>query len=240
MRVVSSPNHDDRPPGTIVDTVVLHYTGMQSGKAALKQMCDPEKKVSAHYMVEEDGRCYQLVPEDKRAWHAGVSYWTGREGLNDFSIGIEIVNPGHEFGYRPFPEKQMRGVETLLADIWRRHPIIRHNVVAHSDIAPMRKEDPGEYFDWARLAAQGLVEWLPVDMDMNWRRIVGPGDSGSVVKKLQEGLRHYGYLITVDGEYDAETAAVVRAFRRRFSQANLCDEWTAEAEDVLQRLLALG
>jgi N-acetylmuramoyl-L-alanine amidase len=159
IRPAPSPNHDERPAGTPIDTLVLHYTGMRSGAAALTRLRDPEAKVSAHYLVEEDGTVFALVPEARRAWHAGVSHWRGAEALNGRSIGIEIVNPGHEWGYRDFPALQMAAVCDLCLEILGRHPIPARNVVAHSDIAPDRKQDPGEFFDWEGLAANGVGLW---------------------------------------------------------------------------------
>lgn len=154
-----SPNHDARPDGVPVDMLILHYTGMESGAAAITRLRDPEAKVSAHYVVEEDGRILRLVPEDRRAWHAGVSHWRGATGLNARSIGIEVVNPGHEHGYRPFPALQMAALCDLCLDILARHPIPPRHVLAHSDIAPDRKEDPGELFDWEGLARNGVGLW---------------------------------------------------------------------------------
>jgi N-acetylmuramoyl-L-alanine amidase len=142
-----------------VDLLVLHYTGMRTGAEALARLCDPAATVSAHYLVEEDGAVFRLVPEERRARHAGVSHWRGREGLNATSIGVEIVNPGHEWGYRPFPALQMGAVAELCLGILARHPILPRNVVAHSDIAPDRKQDPGELFDWEGLARLGIGLW---------------------------------------------------------------------------------
>ena len=153
-----SPNFDRRG-GVPVSILVLHYTGMQSGAEALARLCDSASKVSAHYVVEEDGGVYALVAEEHRAWHAGVSSWHGETRVNAASIGIEIVNPGHEFGYRPFPRVQVEAVIALCRDILSRHEIPARNVVGHSDVAPMRKEDPGELFPWAWLAAQGVGLW---------------------------------------------------------------------------------
>jgi N-acetylmuramoyl-L-alanine amidase len=152
-----SPNHDARPAG--VDTLILHYTGMKTAQDAIDRLRDPQARVSSHYVVDEDGTIYRLVPEDRRAWHAGISYWRGRTGLNDVSIGIEIVNPGHEWGYRPFPPAQINSVTALCQAILARHPIPAHNVVAHSDVAPDRKQDPGELFPWEALAAAGVGIW---------------------------------------------------------------------------------
>jgi N-acetylmuramoyl-L-alanine amidase len=159
IRDLASPNHDARPAGAPVDMLVLHYTGMRTAEEAIARLRDPAARVSAHYVVEEDGAVWRLVPEERRAWHAGVSFWRGREGLNDRSIGIEVVNPGHEWGYRPFPALQMAAVCDLCLAILARHPIPPCNVVAHSDIAPERKRDPGELFDWEGLAANGVGLW---------------------------------------------------------------------------------
>ncbi len=170
MRLIDapSPNHDSRPEGQPIDMLVLHYTGMRSGAAAIARLRDAEARVSSHYVVEEDGAVFCLVPEERRAWHAGVSHWRGASGLNGRSIGVEIVNPGHEFGYRPFPALQMAAVCDLCLAILGRHPIAARDVVAHSDIAPDRKEDPGELFDWEGLAANGVGLWpLPAAPMMN-------------------------------------------------------------------------
>ena len=152
-----SPNFDARtaPPTMIV----LHYTGMKSGQAALDRLRDPEAKVSSHYLVEEDGRVFRLVAEERRAWHAGVSFWRGRRNVNGDSIGIEIVNPGHEFGYRPFPEAQIDSVIALVTDIRTRWDIEDRDIVGHSDVAPARKDDPGELFPWKRLSEAGHGLW---------------------------------------------------------------------------------
>lgn len=163
LRDLPSPNHDDRPEGVAVDMLILHYTGMKTGEEAIARLRDPAAKVSAHYVVEEDGQVFRLVPEHRRAWHAGISHWRGQAGLNARSIGIEIVNPGHEHGYRPFPALQMAAVCDLCLEILARHPIHARNVVAHSDVAPDRKEDPGEFFDWEGLARNGVGVWPAKD-----------------------------------------------------------------------------
>lgn len=163
LRDLPSPNHDDRPEGVPVDMLILHYTGMKTGAEAIARLRDPAAKVSAHYVVEEDGQVFRLVPEHRRAWHAGISHWRGQAGLNARSIGIEIVNPGHEHGYRPFPALQMAAVCDLCLEILARHPIPARNVVAHSDVAPDRKEDPGEFFDWEGLARNGVGVWPAKD-----------------------------------------------------------------------------
>lgn len=193
-----SPNCNDRPLDVAIDMVILHYTGMQTATAALDRMCDAAADVSAHYMVDEDGTVYRLVPEDRRAWHAGVSYWQGATNINDRSIGIEIVNPGHEFGYRPFPEAQMTAVEQLLSDIVSRRGIARARIVGHSDIAPSRKQDPGELFDWQRLAAAGLAIWPDTAGDP-----VRPEDTASALEQI-------GY------DPKVPLSDAVTAFQRRF------------------------
>lgn len=164
IRALPSPNQDDRPPGTPIDTLVLHYTGMRTAQDAIDRLRDPAARVSSHYVVEEDGTVWQLVDETRRAWHAGVSYWRGRTVLNDCSVGVEIVNPGHDWGYRDFPALQMAAVCDLCLGLLSRHPIPARNVVAHSDVAPDRKQDPGELFDWRGLAENGVGLW-PEDAD---------------------------------------------------------------------------
>jgi N-acetylmuramoyl-L-alanine amidase len=164
IREAPSPNHDARPAGEPIDTLVLHYTGMRTGEEAIARLRDPASRVSSHYLVEEDGTVFRLVPEERRAWHAGTSYWRGNSALNGRSIGIEVVNPGHEWGYRPFPALQMAAVCDLCLEILARHPAIAaRDVVAHSDIAPDRKQDPGELFDWEGLAANGVGLWPSSD-----------------------------------------------------------------------------
>jgi N-acetylmuramoyl-L-alanine amidase len=155
-----SPNQDDRPGGAAaIDMLMLHYTGMQSAQAAIDRLRDPEAKVSSHYVIDEEGSVFRLVAEQRRAFHAGISYWRGRRVLNDCSIGIEIVNPGHEWGYRPFPAVQMAQVVRLCQGILARHAIPARNVVGHSDVAPNRKQDPGELFPWQELGSKGVGFW---------------------------------------------------------------------------------
>jgi len=192
---VISPNHDARPSGAPIDHLVLHYTGMQSAGAALARLCDPAARVSSHYLVEEDGTMHALVPEQKRAWHAGISFWRGVRGLNNRSVGIEIVNPGHEWGYMPFPERQIDAVIALCREILARHPIPPRNIVAHSDIAPDRKQDPGELFPWPGLAEAGIGLWTDAEAD--------PGD-------LAADLAAIGYDTSLD------PGPVTAAFQRRF------------------------
>lgn len=194
-----SPNFDER--GRAVDMIVLHYTGMPSGAEALERLTDAASKVSCHYLVEEDGTIFALVPEGKRAWHAGVSSWKGDAETNARSIGIEIVNPGHEWGYRKFPGKQIDMVVALVRDIRTRHDIPLTNILGHSDVAPQRKEDPGELFPWARLAREGLAIG-PFD---------GAPDPSISYEDALSMLRAIGY----DAPDKAHAAALV-AFQRRF------------------------
>jgi len=216
-----SPNFDDRR--TPISMIVLHYTGMQSAQAALDWLANPASKVSAHYVVAEDGQLVRMVAEDKRAWHAGRSEWRGMMDINSASIGIEIVNPGHEFGYRPFPEAQMAAVEALVGDIAQRHAILRAMIVGHSDVAPARKTDPGELFDWPRLARAGLATPVPVGgFDPNWY------DIGFVA-----ALKRWGY------DTDDAHAAVV-AFQRRFRPAKIDGVIDAECRTLLRGILVAG
>ena len=198
-----SPNHDDRPGNP--DMIVLHYTGMKTGAEALARLRDPEAKVSSHYLVEEDGQTYRLVFDSRRAWHAGVSSWAGQSTLNDCSIGIEIVNPGHEWGYRAFPDAQMKAVEHLVADLIRRHSIRLSRVVGHADVAPTRKEDPGELFDWRRLAQANLAIWPDAADEEEGGRLLDPEG----IATLSRALASSGYELK-------DFTATLTAFRRRF------------------------
>ena len=210
MRERWSPNADDRPPGCAVDTLILHYTGMPSAAAALDRLCDPAAAVSAHYLIDEDGSVVRMVPEERRAWHAGASFWAGRSRLNDGSIGIELVNPGHEWGYRPFTEAQYRACAALCRAILGRWPIPPRRVLAHSDVAPERKQDPGELFDWARLAAEGVGLWPQ------------PGAGAPrAVARLQAELARFGYGLAASGRLDQATRTVVTAFQRHFRPARV-------------------
>jgi N-acetylmuramoyl-L-alanine amidase len=210
-----SPNHDDRR-GAPIDMLVLHYTGMGSAEAALSRLCDPKAKVSAHYTIDEDGTVYALVPEARRAWHAGLSFWAGIRNVNACSIGIELVNPGHEFGYRAFPAAQTAALKNLCREILARHPIPAARVLGHSDIAPARKEDPGELFPWQTLAQSGIGLW-PEDAQ---------GYSPS------SHLTHYGY------DPDAPPEKVITAFQRHFRPAHLTGNWDEGCGALLASLLA--
>ncbi|GAB0115219.1 N-acetylmuramoyl-L-alanine amidase [Acidisoma sp. C75] len=231
VRQRPSPNHDARPAGVPIDILVLHYTGMQSAAAALDRLCDPAAKVSSHYLVEEDGTLWQLVPEERRAWHAGVSFWRGHEDLNGRSIGVEIVNPGHEWGYRPFPPAQMAALARLAQGLLRRHPIPPRNVVAHSDIAPDRKEDPGELFDWPWLAAQGIGLWPDFPAEAAEGAEVDPA-------RVVGDLARFGYPVPPPGAGPAAFATLLRAFQRHWRPrlvSGLLDTETAARAAVLAR-----
>ena len=214
-----SPNFDERDQP--VSMVVLHYTGMADAASAVDRLRDPEARVSAHYLIDEDGRVLRLVPEEMRAWHAGKSWWRGVQALNGCSVGIEIVNPGHEHGYRPFTEPQMDALLPLLAGIVERHRVPPANVVGHSDIAPARKQDPGELFDWARLARVGLAIARPTSglVDPHWT------DGGFLL-----ALERYGYDVR-----DALAATV--AFQRRFRPELLDGTIDGECRAILLALL---
>lgn len=211
-----SPNQNDRPPGAPVDHLILHYTGMRTAGDALERLTDPRSEVSAHYLIDEDGAVLRLVPEHRRAWHAGQSFWRGANGLNARSIGIELVNPGHEWGYRAFPERQIVALTALARDILGRWPIPAHNVVGHSDVAPRRKQDPGELFDWRRLAEEGVGLWP------------APSPSCDSPESIAELLAGVGYEIV-------DPAATLRAFQRRFRPTRIDG-----VGDVETARLALG
>jgi N-acetylmuramoyl-L-alanine amidase len=213
IRENPSPNHDERPADEPVDTLILHYTGMQPAPAALDRLCDPAARVSSHYVVDEDGAVLRLVPEERRAWHAGMSYWRGHSLLNGRSIGIEIVNPGHEWGYRDFPALQMAAVCDLCLSILARHGIPARNVVAHSDVAPDRKEDPGEKFGWEDLARNSVGLW-PI-------RVPDLGSSGAIrdasgLRQVRGTLAFIGYQVAPEGALDPALSTVLRAFQRHW------------------------
>jgi N-acetylmuramoyl-L-alanine amidase len=212
IRERRSPNLDARPDSAAIDMIVLHYTGMRSAKEAIDRLCDPDARVSSHYVVEEDGTVHRLVAEQLRAWHAGVSYWRGREALNGNSVGIEIVNPGHEWGYRHFPVLQLATVCDLCLEILSRHPIPARNIVAHSDIAPDRKQDPGELFDWEGLARNGVGLW-PGGAD---RGEGGARREDQELRPVRTALARIGYRVAPEGRMDAELRTVLRAFQRHW------------------------
>ena len=225
-----SPNFDPRPEGAAIDILVMHYTGMRSAAEALARLCDPEAKVSSHYTIDEAGRIYHHVDESLRARHAGVSYWAGERDVNGHSIGIEIVNPGHEFGYVPFPESQIAALMELSHDILARHRILPQRVVGHSDVAPARKMDPGELFPWDLLAENG-IGLFPADVVVT--------DSAQRVSpdEFAHRLSSYGYGTTPD--VDIPLATVVTAFQRHFRPKRVDGIIDTECDARLSVLLQL-
>jgi len=232
-----APNRDPRRNGRAPDLLLLHYTGMDSADAALDWLTREDSKVSCHYLVDEDGNITQMVREGERAWHAGQSLWAGETDINSCAIGIEIHNPGHDIDYHDFPEAQMRAVEALCRDILTRHTIRPDRVLAHSDVAPGRKRDPGEKFDWAQLARAGIGLWVtpaPVRGDAG----LGPGDEGEAVTKLQQDLAAYGYGVEITSTYGRGLENVVGAFQRHFRPERVDGRADASTRETLARLLA--
>jgi N-acetylmuramoyl-L-alanine amidase len=207
-----SPNHDERPRDARIDMLVLHYTGMKTAEEALSRLCDPQAKVSAHYTIDRDGAIYAHVPEGRRAWHAGVSWWAGERDVNGRSIGIELVNPGHEFGYEPFAKPQIAALIDLGEGILARHPIPAHRVLGHSDVAPARKQDPGELFPWPHLAEFGIGLWP----------FTNGGSAGTAAiadVAFASNLHRFGYGTAP--EIDASLESVVAAFQRHWRPSKI-------------------
>ena len=235
-RFVASANHNERRAGLHPNALVLHYTGMTTGERALARLCEPAAEVSSHYLVWEDGGIDQLVPEARRAWHAGASFWKGETDLNSASIGVEIVNPGHDGGSPPFADAQIEAVIALGRDICSRWSIPPERVLAHSDIAPMRKRDPGEVFPWERLWRAGVGHWTKP------RPISGPAlfrlhDEGPPVRALQAMLALYGYGVEIKGVYDRNTGAAITAFQRRFRRERIDGEADSSTLATLKALI---
>jgi N-acetylmuramoyl-L-alanine amidase len=217
--------------------LLLHYTGMQSTLAALARLRDEnEPRVSSHYLIDEEGSIIQLVPEERRAWHAGLASWAGESDINSCSIGIEIANPGHDFGYPDFPPHQIGAVIALCKDIVARHKIPADRVLAHSDVAPGRKQDPGEKFPWRQLHEQGVGHWT-APAPIVEAPFLGVGDCGSGVSELQMQLAGYGYGISVTGNFDAATRDVVAAFQRHFRTARIDGVADASTRTTLINLI---
>lgn len=234
-----TPNYDARGGSSYeVSILVLHYTGMKTARAALGRMCDPNAKVSAHWCIDEEGTIYKLVSEKMRAWHAGISCWREQTLINDISLGIELVNPGHAFGYRPFPSVQINALIKLMRDILTRYDIPKRNIVGHSDIAPNRKNDPGELFEWKRLAAEGIGLWpnkiLVAQPDLE---TLVKGSSGIKVLELQKKFLRFGYGLKVDGLYNKETEFIVKAFQRHFRQSSVNGTADTLTQVTLENLL---
>jgi len=237
-QVMPSPNHGERQDGRRPDMILLHYTGMPDAKAALEWLRNSASEVSAHYFVYEDGRIIQLVPESRRAWHAGQSFWAGDTDINSCSIGIEIANPGHQFGYPDFPSRQIAAVTALCRSILTRHTISPVRILGHSDVAPSRKQDPGEKFPWRTLYDSAVGHWVkpaPVTED---GALLSLGDRGEAVRSMQASLAEYGYGIAVSSVYDSATIDVVTAFQRHFRPARVDGVTDPSTRRTLMELLA--
>jgi N-acetylmuramoyl-L-alanine amidase len=236
--VMPSPNHGERRAGLRPDMIVLHYTGMLDSAAALARLTSPGSDVSAHYFVYEDGRILQLVEESRRAWHAGTAIWAGESDINSCSIGIEIANPGHEYGYPDFPMRQIAAVTALCRSIFTRHTIPAVRVLAHSDVAPSRKQDPGEKFPWRVLHDSGIGHWVKPAPLIEEGSLLALGDRGETVAALQTSLAEYGYGVNVSGTFDSATGDVVTAFQRHFRPQRVDGIADASTRSTLQDLLA--
>jgi len=232
-----SPNFEKRPAGSSIDLLILHYTGMQDGVGALNRLTDPAAKVSAHYVIDEDGAVYRLVAEAMRAFHAGAGSWGQISDVNSYSIGIELIHPGHEWGYRSFAAPQIAALIALAQEILQRHKIRQRNVLGHSDVAPSRKEDPGELFDWAALASHG-IGLMPPGGGISPSAQLLPGAEGDEVGDLQVALARYGYACPSTGSYDLRTFAAVSAFQRHFRQTRVDGIWDGDCAARLAWLLA--
>jgi N-acetylmuramoyl-L-alanine amidase len=239
-RIAPSPNVGERRGEARPDMLILHYTGMASCEEAIRWLASPASGVSCHYVVDTDGAITQMAAEAARAWHAGASHWMGADDINSCSIGIEIHNPGHDLGYPDFPERQMAAVEALSLDIIGRRQIAPRRVLAHSDVAPRRKIDPGEKFDWARLALAGVGHWT-APARISGGGALELGEAGERTLALHNKLRAYGYGIDATSVFDEHTRIVVAAFQRHFRPALVdgrADRSTIETLDAL--LGALG
>lgn len=232
-----SPCFEPRRECARPDMLLLHYTGMASCERAIDWLSRPESRVSCHYVIDTDGRIIQMVAEDQRAWHAGLAVWAGETDINSRSIGFEIHNGGHDAGTPEYPERQMLAVIALGLDVVRRWSIKPERVLAHSDVAPARKNDPGEWFDWARLARAGLGLWVPpVPLDASDAGL-GPGAGEPAVRVAQDGLRHYGYGLEATGVTDQATVKVIAAFQRHFRPARVDGRLDRSTHATLERLL---
>lgn len=231
-----SPNFGNRADGFAPSMVILHYTGMRTGRSAEDWLCNPASQVSCHYLVYQNGDAVQMVRERDRAWHAGKSYWRGVTDINSASIGIEMVNPGHEFGYEDFPDAQMNAVIALCADIVKRNRMDPAMILAHSDVAPGRKVDPGERFDWKRLHAAGLGHFVAAAA-MRKGQILQKGDSGPAVREWQSMTSSYGYGIEITGLFDDRTVAVTDAFQRHFRPRRVDGRVDWSTRQTMRRLL---
>lgn len=235
--VMPSPNHNERAAGCAPDMILLHYTGMPTAEGALAWLCQTESQVSSHYFIHEDGRVAQLVPESRRAWHAGKSFWAGQTDINSLSIGIEIANAGHPGGLPDFPEVQIAAVIELCRDCVQRWSIAPERVLAHSDVAPVRKVDPGEKFPWGKLHSAGVGHWVepaPIGSGRFFQR----GDRGQPIEALQSMLSLYGYGTEISGEFCSKTEGDVAAFQRHFRPQQVDGIADISTIDTLHRLLS--
>ncbi|WP_454849916.1 N-acetylmuramoyl-L-alanine amidase [Rhizobium binxianense] len=236
-RVQPSPNHGERTDGRRPDMILLHYTGMPTPGGALDWLCRAESQVSSHYFVHENGEVVQLVPEVRRAWHAGKSIWHGETDINSRSIGIEIANAGHPGGLPDYPQEQIAAVIELCRDCGERWSIAPERVLGHSDVAPIRKVDPGEKFPWAALHQAGVGHWVEPTA-ITGGRFFQRGDCGQPVEALQSMLSLYGYGAEITGEFSEKTAGDVEAFQRHFRPERVDGIADFSTIDTLHRLLA--
>jgi N-acetylmuramoyl-L-alanine amidase len=235
--VIPSANYGDRAKDRAPDMILLHYTGMPDVEGALARLCTAGTDVSAHYVVLEDGRIVQCVPEARRAWHAGASSWAGEEDINSCSIGVEIINRGHDWGYPEFPLRQIAAVIALCRGIMLRRNVPPHRVLGHSDVAPARKKDPGEKFPWHSLANSGVGHWVHPAPILRGETLK-LGTEGDDVRGMQEALKRYGYGVETHGKYDGPTMEVVTAFQRHFRPARVDGVADSSTLTTLESLLA--
>ncbi len=235
---VPSPNFGPRRGVSVPDMIILHYTGMETAAAAIDWLARPESSVSAHYVIDEAGQITQMVAEESRAWHAGVSYWAGEEDINSCSVGIEIQNPGLELGYPDYPSEQIAAVIALCSDICGRFDIEPQRVLAHSDVSPDRKPDPGEKFPWDELYRNGVGFWVepaPIGSGDEF----GPADEGAHVRAFQKSFAHLGYRIDASGRYCPQTEHVVRAFQRHWRPARVDGQADRSTINTLEALIEM-
>lgn len=224
MKIINSPNFDQRPENTVIDTIIIHHTKMPDYISALKRLCDPAAKVSAHYLINKQGEIFSIVPEKLRAFHAGISCWRGKEKLNDFSIGVELDNNGEE----EFSPELMDSLIKLCKDIIKSHPIDKFNIIGHSDIAPGRKDDPGRFFNW-HLLAKNNIGVMPKKIMV--KEIPS-------IKIIQTMLSQYGYKIELTGQKDPQTLDVMKAFNEHFN-SKCIEDWNLDSQSMLEGLIKL-
>jgi N-acetylmuramoyl-L-alanine amidase len=234
-----SPNHGERQGGVLPDMIVLHYTGMRDNEAAIRALCNPASNVSAHYVVLQDGCVLQLVAESRRAWHAGAASWAGETDINSRSIGIEIANPGHEHGYPEFPRRQIAALTALCRSILTRHHIPIDRVLAHSDVAPARKQDPGEKFPWTILAHSGIGLWVKPAPLVHGSPIYVLGETNPAIEETQRLLERFGYGVAPTGYLDGTTRDAIAAFQRHFRPARVDGVLDVSTTATLKALLAM-